>query len=89
MVRRRFDLARQWVEGTIREHRPQPRCFTAELKQQLFDTNPKCKLCGNAISGVDDAAVDHIKQYWRGGETIEQNARLTHRYCNSARPRND
>jgi hypothetical protein len=89
MVRRRFDLARQWVEGTIREHRPQPRCFTAALKQQLFDTNPTCKLCGQAISGVDDAAVDHIKQYWRGGETIEQNARLTHRYCNSARPRND
>jgi hypothetical protein len=89
MVRRRFDLARQWVEGTIREHRPQPRCFTAALKQQLFDANPTCKLCGQAISGVDDAAVDHIKQYWRGGETIEQNARLTHRYCNSARPRND
>ena len=35
------------------------------------------------------AAVDHIEQYWRGGKTIPENARLTHRYCNMARPRND
>jgi HNH endonuclease len=37
----------------------------------------------------DDAAVDHIEQYWRGGKTILENARLAHRYCNGARPRHD
>lgn len=89
MVRLRFDLARQWVEKTLQEHRPQPRCFTRELKESLFETNPTCAICGQAISEVDDAAVDHIEQYWRGGKTIPENARLTHRYCNSARPRND
>jgi hypothetical protein len=88
MVRLRFDLARQWIEGTLREHRIEPRCFSRELKKNLFDANPSCALCGQSISEVDDAAVDHIEQYWRGGKTIPENARLTHRYCNSARPRN-
>jgi hypothetical protein len=88
MVRLRFDLARQWIEGTLREHRIEPRCFSRELKKNLFDANPTCALCGQSISEVDDAAVDHIEQYWRGGKTIPENARLTHRYCNSARPRN-
>jgi hypothetical protein len=89
MVRLRFDLARQWIEGTLREHRPQPRCFSRELKHLLFEASPTCALCGQAISEVDDAAVDHIEQYWRGGQTIPENARLAHRYCNSSRPRND
>jgi len=89
MVRLRFDMARQWVEGVLREHRVQPRCFTRELKNTLFETNPTCAICNQSISEVDDAAVDHIEQYWRGGKTIPENARLTHRYCNMARPRND
>jgi len=36
---------------------------------------------------IDDAAIDHIQQYGQGGQTIPENARLTHRYCNLARPR--
>lgn len=89
MVRRRFDLTRQLVEGILREHRVQARCFTRELKKTLFAANPTCAICGQGISEMDDAAVDHIEQYWRGGKTIPENARLTHRYCNMARPRND
>ncbi|MCC6414363.1 MAG: HNH endonuclease [Opitutaceae bacterium] len=88
MVKRRFDLTRSLVEGILREHRVQPRCFSRQLKEQLFAANPTCKICGQAISEVDDSAVDHIEQYWRGGQTIPENARLTHRYCNYARPRN-
>jgi hypothetical protein len=34
---------------------------------------------------VDDTEVDHIEHYWRGGKTIPENARLTHRYCNRVR----
>ncbi|MDP2858918.1 MAG: hypothetical protein Q8P50_13205 [Bacillota bacterium] len=30
-----------------------------------------------------------MEQYWVGGRTIPENARLTHRYCNGARPRTD
>lgn len=89
MVKRRFDLTRNLVEGILHEHRTQPRCFSRQLKEQLFATNSTCAICGQAISEVDDSAVDHIEQYWRGGQTIPENARLTHRYCNAARPRND
>jgi hypothetical protein len=89
MVKRRFDLTRQMVEGILREYRPQPRCFSRALKSDLFETNPACRICGQNIAEIDDAAVDHIEQYWRGGKTIPENARLTHRHCNAARPRND
>lgn len=86
-VKRRFDLMRQVVEGVINDHKIQPRCFSHALKQELFDNNPTCQICGQAIQQLDDAAVDHVEQYWRGGKTIPENARLAHRYCNSARPR--
>jgi hypothetical protein len=77
------------VEGILKDHKVQTRCFTRKLKEELFAADPTCALCGQAISEVDDSAVDHIEQYWRGGKTIPENARLTHRYCNCARPRND
>lgn len=89
MVRRRFDLAREWIETILREHRPQPRCFSQQLKRELFETNPTCAICGQGISEIDDSAVDHIEQYWRGGQTIPENARLTHRHCNWARSKRD
>lgn len=88
MVKRRFDLTRNLVESILRNHRVQPRCFSRQLKEQLFVANHNCTICGQAISELDDSALDHIEQYWCGGQTIPENARLTHRYCNSARPRN-
>ena len=88
-VRRRFDNLRAVVETILAEHRVQSRCFTRALKEELFHANPTCELCGNTIQELDDAAVDHIEQYWRGGKTIPENARLAHRYCNAARPRKD
>jgi 5-methylcytosine-specific restriction endonuclease McrA len=63
----------------------EPRNFTVALKQQLFDADRACKLCNQQIRELDDAEVDHIKHYWRGGRTIPANARLAHRYCNRAR----
>jgi dissimilatory sulfite reductase (desulfoviridin) alpha/beta subunit len=58
-------------------------------KEELYKKNRKCEICGQAIADVDDAAVDHIEQYWAGGKTIPENARLTHRFCNWARPKSD
>ncbi|MFN8475034.1 MAG: DUF262 domain-containing protein [Anaerolineae bacterium] len=88
-VERRFDLARMRVNEILQTHVKQPRCFSNALKQELFQKDSTCALCGYQIQSVDDAAVDHIEQYWRGGKTIPENARLTHRYCNWARPKND
>lgn len=81
---------RKWsdrLEAVLSGDTVQNRCFSRELKQRLFDTNPTCAICGQAISCLDDAAVDHIEQYWCGGRTIPNNARLAHRYCNCARSR--
>jgi 5-methylcytosine-specific restriction endonuclease McrA len=61
--------------------------FNFALKRQLWEADPTCKYeeCGNQILTPDDAEVDHVDFYWRGGETIPKNARLLHRYCNRKR----
>ncbi|MHA1249433.1 MAG: HNH endonuclease family protein [Candidatus Helarchaeota archaeon] len=78
-------------EQSLREicNAPQSRAFSFALKKQLYDKNPYCAICNKSILTLDDAEIDHIEQYWRGGQTIPDNARLTHRYCNRARNKND
>jgi hypothetical protein len=85
MVKQRFDLWRATLEPILAITKKQPRCFSLALKRELYDANPTCQICGQLISDLDDAAVDHIEMYWLGGKTIPENARLTHRYCNWAR----
>lgn len=87
-VTRRFDKWRRTLEDIIGPGR-EPRLFSRQLKQELYDADPTCELCGQHIVNLDDAAVDHIEQYWRGGPTVPSNGRLTHRYCNWSRPRNN
>jgi len=72
------------VLGAPQSH---PRLFPRELKRQLFDTNPVCEICRQTIQLPDDAHVDHIEQWQHGGQTVPENARLTHRHCNVARRR--
>ena len=88
-VVRRFDKWRNTLQTVLGETYKQQRCFSFNLKQQLFNENPTCAICENQIALIDDAAVDHIEQYWLGGKTIPENARLTHRYCNASRPRKE
>ena len=88
-VTNRFDKWRMLLQTILGIGTTEPRCFTYELKQELYDANDNCAICGNKIRSIDDSAVDHIEQYWTGGKTIPSNARLTHRYCNNARPRTD
>ena len=88
-VKKRFDKWRLRLDAILDADEPQDRCFTKSLKQQLFDANPTCAICGQQITTIDDAAVDHIEQYWLGGKTDPANARLAHRYCNCARSKHD
>jgi hypothetical protein len=85
----RFDAWRKALGDILDKTTKQPRFFTRDLKEQLYKDNPTCKICNQRISDVDDAAVDHVKQYWLGGKTEFENARLTHRYCNWARSKSD
>lgn len=88
-VRKRFDIWRRTLEGITGIEKKEPRCFSYQLKEFLYKSNSTCAICGQRIHAIDDAAVDHIQQYWMGGQTIPENARLTHRYCNVARSRLD
>jgi hypothetical protein len=63
----------------------EPRSFSLSLKEELFRANNSCAICGQKILSLDDAEVDHIDFYWRGGKTIPSNARLVHRFCNRHR----
>jgi hypothetical protein len=87
MVTARFDAWRKALDAVLARSAKQPRCFSRELKKALHTANSTCSLCNQFIADLDDAAVDHIEQYWLGGKTIPENARLAHRYCNWSRPR--
>jgi hypothetical protein len=84
-VNSRFEIWRSTLNQALGTATSDPRCFSKMLKKKLFDKDPTCAICLQAISAIDDSAVDHIEQYWLGGKTIEVNARLTHRYCNWSR----
>lgn len=88
-VKKRFDKWRLTLQEIIGIAQKEPRCFSLKLKQELYNNDPTCAICGQRIQDIDDTAIDHIEQYWTGGKTIPENARLTHRYCNWARPRKD
>lgn len=85
----RINTTEQVVRDILSAHPLQPRCFSREIKEQLFAQNQTCAICGNKIETIDDAHVDHIEQYHEGGETTIENARLTHRFCNQSRPRHE
>ena len=88
-VQMRFKLWNDILESIVQNDTAEERCVSLELKQELYNANPTCAICGQHISCLDDCAVDHIEQYWMGGRTIPENARLAHRYCNCARPKTD
>jgi hypothetical protein len=82
-----FQTWRDRLKDTLREVPPNDsnRYFSRELKKELFDQDRTCKICGQEIKLMNDAALDHELHYWRGGKTIPDNARLVHRHCNAER----
>ena len=88
-VTKRFDKWRLALQGVVGIQQKEPRCFSSQLKQEMFERNSSCAICGQQIQSVDDSALDHVEQYWQGGKTVPENARLTHRYCNWSRPRKE
>lgn len=89
VVTTRFNKWNSVLNSIIAETKPEKRCFSREVKEKLYAKSQTCKICGQHIADIDDAAVDHIEQYWMGGTTTLDNARLVHRYCNSARSKFD
>ena len=87
-VKKRFEIFLQTIQPILNDGK-ELRLFSYHFKEQLFKQNNTCAICNQKIYMIEDAAVDHIEQYWLGGKTIPQNARLTHRYCNAIRRRKE
>ena len=61
------------------------RMFPKDIKNELFLAAPRCAECGVAFTNFDDATVDHIKPWSKGGRTERANGRLTCVSCNSSK----
>lgn len=81
-VERRFDLWKQMLDSLLQDENQGPRLFSREQKEMMFEADPVCSLCGQAIQTIDDAHVDHALPHSKGGKTTKSNAKLAHRYCN-------
>lgn len=88
-VKIRFEKWLQAFNDLIDSPISSQRCFSRSLKEDLFTKNSTCAICSQKIVDIDDAHIDHIIQYWKGGATIPENARLTHRFCNQSRSLED
>lgn len=80
--------ARVWLDrlaAVVSIPANETRAFSSKLKENLYAGDPSCTICYQHIHSPDDAEVDHVEHYWRGGATIPENARLTHRHCNRVR----
>ena len=84
-LRMKFDLWGNTIKGILQYPRMEPRAFSYDLKETLWRQNKTCQICSQRIRSIDDAEIDHIICYWKGGKTIPENARLTHRLCNRKR----
>ncbi len=81
----RFKKWMNKIDEILGPPRVEQRAFTWNEKKLLFDADQTCKLCNNQIILIDDAEVDHIIPFSKGGPTEMSNAQLSHRYCNRAK----
>lgn len=62
-----------------------PRFFPRAIKDALWSEGQTCAHCNQEIRDFDDAHVDHIEPFSKGGKTEKSNGQLMHRYCNRAK----
>jgi hypothetical protein len=81
----RMDIWNNRLREVLGNPQAEPRLFSRQFRQDLFNLDPECTICRQLIVSIDDAAVDHLLPYSFGGSTTPANGRLAHRYCNAAR----
>jgi 5-methylcytosine-specific restriction endonuclease McrA len=85
-IKTRFKIYMNMLDEIIQK--PTNRLFSFHIKEQLFNQNPTCAISGQKILKIEDAEVDHIVPYSKGGETDISNAQLVLRYFNRAKKDN-
>jgi hypothetical protein len=81
----RFDKWRETLAEVVGTGDVGARLFTAEVKRDLYMQSQQCAICGQTIHTIDDAEVDHVTPFSKGGATDIQNAQLVHRFCNRSK----
>lgn len=84
-VRRRFRIWTDTLDEIIGSNSYQQRVFPFSIKEKLFNEKPYCAISGQRILAIEDAEVDHIVPYSKGGPTTLENAQLVLRYFNRAK----
>lgn len=84
-VERRFLMWQFMIDAVLEGQAQGRRLFTLANKEAAFKKDPTCAICGQKIHSIDDAHMDHVLPYSKGGATTQANAALTHRYCNMAK----
>jgi len=85
VMKKRFKIWLETLEKIIGNSEYDKRTFSYEVKKELFDQNPVCAISKQRILAIEDAEVDHILPYSKGGETKINNAQLVLRYFNRAK----
>jgi len=68
--------------GKVKLRKHIKRNSTRETKRHLLRQSTKCSLCGDHITDMKDASVDHIIPKSRGGSDALDNLQIAHRSCN-------
>lgn len=84
-VRKRFRMYMDFLEKVIVDKTYQQRVFSYQIKEEMFKENPYCAISKQRILSIEDAEVDHIIPYSKGGKTEKANAQLVLRYFNRAK----
>lgn len=87
-VQIRFKNWFERLEKVVGTPKDEPRIFPYQVKKELYLEDTSCKICCQEIQIIDDAEVDHILSYSKGGKTDKQNAQLVHRFCNRQKSNN-
>ena len=72
----------QLIENIIGNTDTSQRLYSKATKEELWHEGYICPYCNQQILSIDDAEVDHIIPYSKGGDTVIENAQLLHRHCN-------
>lgn len=81
-VHKRFRVYMDMLDCIIGDVNYSERTFSPQLKEQLFQANPVCAISRQKILAIEDAELDHIVPYSKGGLTKPENAQLVLRYFN-------
>jgi len=81
-LKKRFRLYMDLLDSIIGDSRYSERTFPLALKEKFFRENPVCAISGQKILAIEDAELDHIIPYSKGGPTKPENAQLVLRYFN-------